>query len=118
LDETLSVTVRNLSRENWEPWKEEGYQDASSIMMVPRTNATSMSCRIIKLNPNGYTELHSHKRIHYVIVLQGIVELKTDKENFMLNDLISVRIEAGVPHKFINKRNETALIQVLNIFKD
>jgi quercetin dioxygenase-like cupin family protein len=118
MNETLDFTVRKLSEEKWEPWTSEGYRDAASLMMIPKKDAAAISCRIIRLNPGGHTGLHSHDRIHHVITIKGVAELETDTESIELDHLTAVTVKANVPHRFINKSNDVALIQVLNIFKE
>lgn len=117
MSETLSTTVRKLSGEKWEPWIGEGYHDASSIMMVSKTEAAAVSCRIIRLNPGGHTAMHSHERIHHIITLEGSALLETDKESIVLEHLNEATVGSDVPHRFINKSDSVTLIQVLNIFK-
>ena len=51
VDEKALIKKRNLMTENWDPWIDEGYADASSNMMVPKTEALAVSCRIIRLEP-------------------------------------------------------------------
>ena len=108
--------TRKLIEENWEPWTNEGYEGASSIMVLPKTMAEAVSCRVIKLESGGYTRMHSHKRIHQVIVLEGVAIIETDKERIELGQLYMVRVPANIPHRFINISNEEVLIQVQNVY--
>ena len=103
--------------ENWEPWIDEGYTGASSNMMVPKTEAVAVSCRIIRLEPGGHTGMHSHDRIHHVMALDGLPVLETDTERVELSDYMAVKIDTMVPHRFVNKTDKDAIIQVLNIFR-
>lgn len=111
------ITKRIKLNENWEPWIGEGYHGASSVMMVPKTNAEAVSCRVIHLEPRGHTGMHSHERLHHVIALEGLPELETDKEAIKLDNLVAVSIGANVPHRFINKTKEEAVLLVQNIFQ-
>ena len=110
------ITKRKLSKENWEPWIDEGYTGASSNMMIPKSEVKAVSCRIIRLEPGGHTGMHSHERVHHVIALEGLPELETDTERIKLGNLVAVKIGANVPHRFINNENNVALIQVQNLF--
>lgn len=112
----MKTETRKLSEENWEPWIDEGYNAASSIMMVPKKEVSAMSCRIIRLEPEGHTGMHSHMRVHHVLALHGSPELETHTERIKLEPLVAVKIAANVPHRFINKGNTFALIQVQNLF--
>ena len=112
----MKTETRKLSEENWEPWIDEGYNAASSIMMVPKTEAKAVSCRIIRLEPGGHTGMHSHERVHHVLALEGLPELETDTERIKLDTLVAVKIVANVPHRFINNGDTVALIQVQNLF--
>ena len=112
----MKTETRKLANENWDPWIDEGYNAASSIMMVPKTEAKAVSCRIIRLEPSGHTGMHSHERVHHVIALEGLPELETDTERIKLDKLIAVKIAANVPHRFINNGDTVALIQVQNLF--
>lgn len=114
----MVISVRKLSEEDWEPWIGEGYSDASSLMMVSKTDAAAVSCRIIRLNPGGHTGMHSHDRIHHVLALEGDAVLETDTERIELDHLTAVTVKTKVSHRFINKSNEVAIIQVLNIFRE
>lgn len=110
------ISKRKLLEEKWEPWIDEGYCGASSNMMVSRTEVEAVSCRIIRLEPGGHTGMHSHERVHHVIALEGLPELETDTECIKLENLVALNIAANVPHRFINKGNKIALIQVQNLF--
>ena len=112
----MKTETRKLSEENWEPWIDEGYNAASSIMMVPKTRANAVSCRIIRLEPGGHTGMHIHERVHHVLSLMGLPELETDTERIKLENLVAVKIAANVPHRFINNGDTVALIQVQNLF--
>ena len=112
----MEIETRKLSRENWEPWIDEGYNAASSNMMVLKTDVGSFSCRIIRLEPGGQTGMHSHDRVHHVLSLEGLPEVETDKEHVKLENLVAVRIASNVPHRFINNGDRVALIQVQNLF--
>ena len=112
----MKTEARKLSEENWDPWIDKGYNAASSIMMVLKTEAKAVSCRIIRLEPNGHTGMHSHERVHLVLALMGLPELETDTERIKLDNLVAVKIAANVPHRFINNGDTVALIQVQNLF--
>jgi len=112
----MKTETRKLSEENWDPWIDEGYNAASSIMIVPKTEAKAVSCRIIQLEPEGHTGMHSHERVHHVLDLMGLPELETDIERIRLDNLVAVKIAANVPHRFINTGDIVALIQVQNLF--
>lgn len=113
----MDVQTRKLSNEDWEPWLGEGYKDAYSTMMIQKTSTSAISTRIIKLNPGGHTENHSHERLHHVIALEGDPTLETDTENIVLDRLTLVKIDSKVPHRFINKGKAPAIILVINLFK-
>lgn len=117
VDEKALIKKRNLMTENWDPWIDEGYADASSNMMVPKTEAVAVSCRIIRLEPGGHTGMHSHDRIHHVMALDGLPELETDTERVELGEFIAVKVDANVPHRFVNRTYKEAIIQVLNVFQ-
>ena len=112
----MGVKIRKLSEENWEPWVDEGYSGASSNMMVPKIDAGAYSCRIIKLVPGGHTGMHSHERVHHVMMIKGEAVLETETEKVTLDNMKAVMIEADTPHRFINTSNDVAMIQVQNIF--
>jgi quercetin dioxygenase-like cupin family protein len=112
----MESKIRKLKEEHWEPWIDENYQFASSIMMVPKTDAVAVSCRIIKLESGGHTGLHSHRRAHHVIVLEGVALLETEKEKIKLDHLTIVSIPANIPHRFTNNSKNKTLILVQNIF--
>ena len=112
----MGVKIRKLSEENWEPWIDEGYSGASSNMMVPKIDAGAYSCRIIQLVPGGHTGMHSHERVHHVMMIKGEAVLETETEKITLDNMKAVMIEADTPHRFINTSNDVALIQVQNIF--
>jgi len=109
--------VRYLASENWEPWSEESYEMASSVMMIQKTGAEAMSCRIIKLEPSGHTAMHHHPRVHHVLALEGSPELETEEETIRLESLVAVEIPSNVPHRFVNRDKENALILVLNVYR-
>ena len=113
----MSTIKRRLSGDDWEPWFGEGYEDAYSTMMVPKTSASEVSTRLIKLESSGHTETHSHDRIHHVVMVDGQAVLETDSETVVLDHLMLVEIPANVPHRFINKEEDSAIILVLNLFK-
>ena len=113
----MSVKTRKLADDSWEPWIGEGYQDAYSTMMIQKISTSAVSTRIIKLNPGGHTETHSHERLHHVIALEGDPMLETDTESVMLERLTLVEIGSGAPHRFINKGETPAIILVINLFQ-
>ena len=113
----MSLLVRRLSEEDWEPWIGEGYENASSLMAVQKTDATAVSCRIIKLQPGGHTGSHSHERIHSVIAIDGQPAIETDKEKVKLDRLVNVMVPPNVPHRFVNTGKEPSIILVQNIFE-
>ena len=113
----MDVQTRKLSNEDWEPWLGEGYKAAYSTMMIQKTSTSAVSTRIIKLNSGGHTETHSHERLHHVIALEGDPMLETDTENIVLDRLTLVKIDSGVPHRFINKGKTPAIILVINLFQ-
>lgn len=112
----MSLNVRKLSDE-WEPWIGTDYVNAYSTMMVSKTEASAVSTRIIKLDPEGHTETHSHDRIHHVIGLSGLPILETPTEKVALEHLTTVEIPSEVPHRFINTGECIAVILVINLFK-
>jgi len=114
----MELKIRKIYEEPWEPWIGEGYENASSLMMVNRTDTTSVSCRIIKLKTEGHTEMHTHDRVHHVIILDGVAEIETFNENVVLNHLVAIEVPPDVPHRFINNNDKEALILVLNIYKN
>ena len=113
----MSLLVRRLTEENWEPWIGEGYEDASSFMIVQKMDTAAVSCRIIKLESGGHTGMHSHARIHSVIAVDGEAAIVTDKEKIKLGKLVTVTVPPGIPHRFVNIGNEPAIILVQNIFQ-
>jgi quercetin dioxygenase-like cupin family protein len=112
----MKYFVRRLNDENWIHWTDEGYKAASSNMIVNKTDTKAVSCRIIKLESEGYTGMHSHERSHHVMILEGIATLETENESIQLKQLYTVKIPANAPHRFINNSNEKVIIQVLNIY--
>ena len=113
----MSVIKRNLSDEDWEPWVGEGYHNAYSTMMVQKTSVSAVSTRLIRLESGGHTGSHSHDRVHHVVAIEGQAMLETDHEKIELDHLVLVEISANVPHRFVNRENESAVILVLNLFK-
>ena len=113
----MDVKTRKLSVADWEPWIGEGYHNAYSTMMIKKTTVSAVSTRIIKLNPGGHTETHSHDRVHHVVALEGDPMLETDVETVLLDRLNLVEIGSGVPHRFINKKDTPAIILVINLFQ-
>jgi quercetin dioxygenase-like cupin family protein len=117
VEKNMSLRVRRLSEESWEPWIGEGYENASSLMIVQKMDAVAVSCRIIKLEPGGHTGIHSHERIHSVIAVDGEAAIETNKEKIKLGKLVTATVPPEVPHRFVNTGNEPAIIIVQNIFQ-
>ena len=112
----MSLIVRKLKEEEWVPWIGEGYEKASSLMMIKETKTEEVSCRIIRLDPSGTTAMHEHDRVHHVIILDGSALIETDREKINLDPLKAVEVPSKVPHRFVNENNNVAVIQVFNIF--
>ncbi len=113
----MTLKKRKLSEEDWPPWIGEDYKKSFSTMMIEKTNVSAVSTRLIKLEPTGHTETHSHDRVHHVLCIDGEAILETDKEKMILGHHTLVEISAQVPHRFINKTETPAVILVINLFK-
>ena len=51
------------------------------------------------------------------MALDGLPELETDTERVELGEFIAVKVDANVPHRFVNRTYKEAIIQVLNVFQ-
>lgn len=113
----MSIRVNKLSEVDWQPWEGEGYSDAYTDMMIEKTSVSAVSTRLIRLEAGGCTQTHSHNRVHHVVSLRGEAVLETDIESITLEAFTLAIIPSKVAHRFVNKRETIAILEVINLFK-
>jgi len=112
----MSLRIRKLKEEPGEPMPGEGHMGVNSVMVVDETEVSSFSCRVLRIEPDGSTAIHSHSRTHVVIALIGSARVETDLEATQLGPEEVVTIPGYTPHRFVNVAEVRAVLLVQNLF--
>jgi len=112
----MSLKVRKLSEEPGEPMPGEGNRGVNSVMLVEETPVDSYSCRMLRITPGGGTGMHSHPRIHVVVILSGRVRVETEQDVMELRTGSVVTLPGDMPHRFVNVTDRPAALMVQNLF--
>jgi quercetin dioxygenase-like cupin family protein len=114
--EDMSLKIRVISQEPSEPMPGEGHHLVNTVMIVPKRDLSSFSCRLLRIEPGGSTANHSHTREHFVIALTGKARVETETEATEIYPGIIVNIPPNTPHRFINATRKKTVILVQNLY--
>jgi len=114
----MSLKIRTLSQEPWEPMPGEGHHGVNTVMAVPMREASAYSCRVLRIEPDGSTATHRHPREHFVLALTGKARVETDKEVAEIAFGVVVNIPPDVPHRFVNATTEKTALLVQNLYPE
>ncbi len=114
----MSLKIRMLSQEPWEPMPGEGHRGVNTVMAVPLREVSAYSCRILMIEPGGSTAIHQHPREHFVLALTGKARVETDREVAEIVSGVVVNIPPDVPHRFVNATTEKTALLVQNLYPE
>lgn len=110
------MEVRNLLEEEGEKFTEEGYAGVNSLtVMDERKDLSGFSCRVFEIEPNGHTSMHSHEREHIVLVMKGVCKVEFEAECREVAEGSVIYVKSGFKHRFLNPKNQTLTLLIMNL---
>ena len=115
----MSVKVRRLSEEPGIKETEEGFSGVNSIWAVlKRTDLTSFSSRIFRMEPGGHTAIHTHAREHVAVIVSGVCRVEGIPEPVTVNSGSIIAVPPSLPHRFSNPGQDRLVLLIMNMFKE
>ena len=91
------------------PRHERGGGAWSVQMIMPETGARGLINGFTTIPPNGAIPLHYHNCEESVLIVSGRAIAEIDGNDFDVDTSDVVWIEAGIPHRFLNRSTDTPL---------
>ena len=80
----------------------EGVKDTTIQILINHPPASTFITRKFRIKPGGYTPLHAHAYEHEVYVLEGLGEVRNEKQSIQIRQGSVVFIPPNEVHQFRN----------------